>query len=75
MLRFSLPVDAAVDLRVFDVQGQQVRVIASGPFGAGEHRLSWNGNDEGGRKVAPGVYFLRIHAAGATRTQRVVLIP
>jgi FtsP/CotA-like multicopper oxidase with cupredoxin domain len=75
LLRFSLPVDAAVDLRVFDVQGQQVRVIASGPFGAGEHRLSWNGNDESGRMVAPGVYFLRMQAAGATRTQRVVLIP
>ncbi|MGH7742433.1 MAG: multicopper oxidase domain-containing protein [Candidatus Eiseniibacteriota bacterium] len=75
VLRFSLPAAASVDLRVFDVQGQQVRVLASGPFGAGEHRVSWSGNDEGGRSVAPGVYFLRMQAGGVMRTQRVVLIP
>jgi FtsP/CotA-like multicopper oxidase with cupredoxin domain len=75
LLRFSLPTATAVDLRVFDVQGQQVRVLASGPFAAGEHRLSWSGQDEAGRMVAPGVYFLRLHAAGVTRARRVVLIP
>ena len=75
VLRFSLPMEAAVDLRVFNVQGQQVRLIASGPFAAGEHRLSWSGNDEHGRAVAPGVYFLRMQAAGVTRTQRVVVVP
>lgn len=75
LLRFSLPSAATVDLRVFDVQGKQVRVLSTGSFGAGEHHLTWGGNDEGGRAVAPGVYFLRMQAAGLTRTQRVVLIP
>ena len=75
MLRFALPTATQVDLRVFDVQGKLVRVLASGLYGPGEQRVNWNGDDEAGRSVAKGVYFVRLRAGGVNRTQRVVLAP
>ena len=75
LLRFALPATAEVDLRVYDVQGHQVRVLASGAFGAGEHQVQWTASDDAGRQMSAGVYFSRMQAAGVTRTQKLLLIP
>ncbi|MBT8397056.1 MAG: S8 family serine peptidase [Gemmatimonadetes bacterium] len=37
--------------------------------------LSWNGRDDGGRRVAPGVYLLRLQAGGVVEVRRVVFWP
>jgi len=74
VLRFSLPASGHVDLRVYDVQGKQVSVLASGSFGAGEHQVPWAGNDDSGRRLASGVYYARMQANGVTQAQKVLLI-
>lgn len=37
--------------------------------------LSWDGRDDGGKRVAPGVYLLRLQADGVTEIRRVVYWP
>ncbi|MBZ0267081.1 right-handed parallel beta-helix repeat-containing protein [bacterium] len=69
-LRFTLPPDGRGGrLAIHDVLGRRVRTFALGP-GAGTVR--WAGTDDGGRNVAPGVYFVRLEAAGAVATRRLV---
>lgn len=75
LTRFALPVAGTVDLRVYDVTGRQVRVLASGPFAAGEHQVSWAARDDTGQQLLSGVYFVRMQAAGVTRTQKLLLLP
>jgi flagellar hook assembly protein FlgD len=42
---------------------------------AGVHAPRWDGRDEEGRKVAPGVYFARLATAGgSTDAQRIVVL-
>jgi len=63
-ISFTLPQAGIVSLRVFNLLGQEVATLTSGAMGAGQHELTWDGHDSGGRALASGVYFYRIHVAG-----------
>jgi hypothetical protein len=72
-LRFTLSRGSEVAAAVYDVRGRQVRRLSGGFMEAGARALRWDGCDEGGRMVAPGVHLIRAWAAGETRTARVVV--
>lgn len=61
----------SMSLRIFDVTGELVRTMTGG-LRAGTQELSWNFQDEAGRTVAAGVYFLRLEGAHATVQRKVV---
>ncbi len=63
-----------VTLAVYDTRGTLVRVLTRGNAAAGLHDTRWDGTDDAGRRVASGVYFARLSAAGATATARLVLL-
>ena len=71
-LRFGLAQRAHVTLAILDPAGRRVRTLARGEFEAGEHAAPWDGRDEEGRAVAPGLYFARIETAGFSATRRIV---
>ena len=48
-----------VRVRIYDVAGRLVRVLADREFPVGEHTLTWDGTDDDGGKAARGVYFVR----------------
>jgi hypothetical protein len=78
-IRFGLPEQATIQLSVFDVTGQRVRMLAQGNREAGSHSVLWDSRDEGGLQVASGVYFYRLEATvdGAqsyVRTQKMILV-
>lgn len=57
-------------LELFDVRGRRVRTVASASFPPDEHFVTWDRTDDGGRRVARGVYFLHLRTAEATATRR-----
>jgi hypothetical protein len=73
-VRFALPSPGPVRLTVFDAAGRQVRSLANGVFAAGMHDAVWDLLDDGGRPVSPGLYFVRLGAAGRTLIQRLVAL-
>ena len=73
-LRYALPHDGPVSLRLFDAQGRLVRTLADGGSEAGEHTATWDGRDAGGGRANPGVYLARLEADGRRLVQRVVLV-
>ena len=60
MLEFSLATGGRAELAIYSIEGRRVKTVASGTRGAGVYRLSWDGTDERGRSVEPGVYFARL---------------
>ena len=70
---FHLEKAATVDLRVFDLSGRMIRTLASRSFGVGDHAVVWDRADDAGRQVRPGLYFVRMRAAGVETTRTVVL--
>jgi hypothetical protein len=67
-VRYVLPTAGAAELAVFDVTGRSVATLALGETGAGGHSFAWNS-----ATVEPGVYLLRLTAAGQTTSQRIVV--
>lgn len=61
-------------LEVYDLRGQTVCTIWSGPLPAGDSRFSWNGRDAGDRAVGSGVYLARLTALGQKSSIRMVLL-
>jgi flagellar hook assembly protein FlgD len=63
-----------VDARVFDVTGRAVRTLVDGQLERGYHLLEWNGADASGRRVANGVYFVRLRTGQHDESRKVVLL-
>ena len=61
-----------VDLTIYNVLGQPVRQVWTGPLAAGEHRLTWDGRDAQGQPVAAGVYVYRLQVGEQTRIRKMV---
>ncbi len=62
-------------LRVYDVKGRLVRIVLTDEvLHPGEHTLGWDGTDETGTKVSPGVYYCRLQIGDRSLTRRVILL-
>ena len=46
-----------VSLGIYDLSGRAVRHLDTVKGNAGTIRIGWDGNDENGAKVAPGIYL------------------
>ncbi len=71
---FSIPDPTLVSLQLFDARGRLVRTFTVGNLEAGRHSVLWNGENDGGSKVAAGVYFLRLMAGQHTRFTKATLV-
>jgi flagellar hook assembly protein FlgD len=65
---------AQVDVGVYDSSGRLVRRLASSNYPAGVQALVWNGEDEGGRPVASGVYYIRARSYAHDERLKVVVL-
>ena len=72
-VRFALPSERDVELRVFDVAGRAVKTLAQGTMTAGLHTLQWDATSDNGSRLSSGVYFYRL-TAGKDRAQRKMVI-
>jgi hypothetical protein len=73
-LAFTLPAAGQAVLRVYSVDGRRVATLVDRELPAGQHGAIWNGRDEAGHAVAPGVYFTRLEAGGKTLSRKLVLL-
>ncbi|MBP6875540.1 MAG: hypothetical protein KBD56_05675 [Candidatus Eisenbacteria bacterium] len=74
-VRFGLAAGGAeVRLRIHDLSGRLVRAIDTPHLDAGFHQIVWDGIDEAGRSVAPGLYFYEIRAGEWSAMGKALLI-
>ncbi len=73
-IAFELDVDSEVEVSLHDMRGARVAGLLSEFRPAGRHELVWDGCDEAGRRLASGVYLVRLRTAGLERMSRVVLL-
>jgi hypothetical protein len=68
-IRYSLPVDGHVCLKVYNTVGQEVAVLVDGLVSAGVHQATWNAAN-----VPSGVYMYRLSTEGSAETRRMLLL-
>jgi PKD repeat protein len=72
-IAFTLPGDCDVQLVVYDAAGRRVRELAGGRYTEGMHVIPFDGTDEGGRTVSPGVYFYCLKCKGQVESRKMLL--
>lgn len=71
----TLPRDARVQARVYDVAGRLVREVARGhSLNAGTHRLRWDGMKANGTRASRGIYWIEVRFGSERMTRRVTLL-
>jgi len=73
-IRFAVPYQTRVKLDVFDVNGRLVTSIADDIYEAGYYERPWDGCDGQNRKVAAGIYLVRMRAGGFSSVRKIVLL-
>lgn len=64
-----------VRLVVLDAQGRVVRKLIEGAWAGGLQSAIWDGRDERGSHVPPGVYFASLHSRTRSAVQSIVMVP
>jgi hypothetical protein len=72
-IRFALPTDSDVSLRIYNVAGQLVREYKQ-HMNTGYRSITWDGTNAKGEVVASGVYFYKLQAADFTKTLKMTLL-
>ena len=72
LLTLAVPRAAWATVRVFDLQGHEVRMLHRGPVAAGRNVFAWDGRDRSATRAAPGVYLVRAELEGEVASQRLV---
>ncbi|HWR84296.1 MAG TPA: FlgD immunoglobulin-like domain containing protein [Candidatus Deferrimicrobium sp.] len=73
-IEYRIGVNSQVQVIVYDVSGQQVKVLVNERQPAGRHTVTWDGTDAVGRRVASGVYFYRIQTEYFTSAKKMILL-
>jgi hypothetical protein len=69
-MRFAIPKDGNVSLKLYTVTGQLVRTLVEGELTAGEQFVTLRKGE-----LPPGMYFASLRYGGATVTRSVILLP
>ena len=75
LIRWRQPANAdRATLTILDAAGRALRGWTGAGLPAGEHSISWDLKDAGGRALAPGTYFIRLEVRGESRLVSIVRI-
>lgn len=56
---FQLEEAQNVSLRIYDITGRLVKIVANKTMSQVEHQIEWNKTDEAGNTISGGIYILR----------------
>lgn len=67
--------EGSSSVKVYDVRGRLVRTIVDEEImHPGSYQLGWDGLDDNGANVAPGVYYCKLQIGARSLTKRVILL-
>ena len=73
-IRYELSRPGRVNLGVFSARGERVRTLVDGHEDAGIHNVTWDGRNEAGQKVGPGIYLYRLEAGDFQAMRKMLLV-
>jgi hypothetical protein len=72
-IKLAIPVSGGVSLKVYDVQGRLVNTLLDSKAAAGEYAVHWAGANSNGRRVASGIYFMKLETLRGSIVKKMVI--
>ena len=73
-ISFSIPEASKIELSIYNIKGQKVKIIVDDEFEKGTHNIIWNGEDSNDKQVGSGVYFYKLKVNGKDKSVRKCLL-
>lgn len=73
-LKYQIPEESHVTLRIYNVLGQEIRTLVDESIEAGEYIVIWDGRDSFGHEVASGIFFSRMEAGRFLKTRKMIIL-
>lgn len=73
-IRYQLMANGFVSLRVYNIQGQLVRVLANEVKNPGSYEVRWDGRDETGQTAANGIYFYQLKTGDKSMVEKKMIL-
>jgi Ca-activated chloride channel family protein len=71
---FYLGQRSNVELTIYNMRGEQVKVLVKTALPAGAHHAEWDGTNDRGKPAASGVYIYRLRGGGLVKTEKMALM-
>ena len=69
---FQIPRESRIELTVFNLLGEYVRLLVDEIKPPGYHAVSWNGRDDSGHELSSGIYYYRLRTDQDVRVRKMM---
>jgi hypothetical protein len=73
-IRYDLPEDSWVSLKLYNSIGEEVRTLVNEFQSAGFRSVTWNGKNESGNDVSSGMYIYTLRVGQIVKMEKVLLV-
>ncbi len=73
-IKFNIAKEEIVVIKVYNLQGREIRTLLNKYLTSGEHQLTWDGTDNSGMKVSSGTYFINMVSGTFSKSIKALLI-
>jgi len=80
-IKFSIPsvetqniASQRVTLKIYDLLGREIKTLADREMSPGNYTVTWNADDNYGKKVSTGIYLYSINAGKFAQTRKMILM-
>jgi hypothetical protein len=73
-IHYQLARSIQVKIGIYNVMGQLVKTLVDENQNAGKHTVVWRGDNDQGKVVSTGIYFVKMQAGDFTQTHKMTLL-
>jgi hypothetical protein len=73
-ISFYIPESGLVKLSVYNIVGQRIATLVNEYQNRGKKSFTWDGFDDKGKRVPPGVYLLKLESGSDINTGRIMIL-
>jgi len=71
-ISYKLTEQSNISVKIYNILGQLVKEIKAGSQDAGIHGVNWDGTNNFGKRVTPGVYFCQLKAGNKSQAKKML---
>jgi flagellar hook assembly protein FlgD len=65
---FKVLYETHLNIRIFDITGKLLNTLYDSRVAAGLHHIAWNGKDNAGNDLQPGIYVVQFYTTNGSST-------
>lgn len=73
-ITYTLAEGTFVSLKIYNLLGQEVKMLVSGAQTPGVHKIEWDGTGKSGNSLASGIYFYQLKADDFNQIKKMIML-